>query len=156
MKIMQNEDFEKYLIKSQAYCSRAEKCESDVRTYLFKQHVDSDVVEKIIDSLKEDKFVDNDRYARAFVSDAFKFNKWGRLKIRQALLAKGISDKVMAEPLSEIDESAYMSLIESLLKSKLKTARGDDEYKIKASVFRFAYSRGFEPELVEKVWAKLR
>ena len=153
---MDKEEFEKYLFKAQAYCSRAEKCESDVRTYLFKQHVDSDVVEKIIDSLKEDKFVDNDRYARAFVSDAFKFNKWGRLKIRQALLAKGISDKVMAEPLAEIDEAEYVSLLETLLKSKLKSVRGDDEYKIKASVLRFAYSRGFEPELVEKVWSKLR
>ena len=153
---MQNEEFEKYLFKAQAYCSRAEKCENDVRTYLFKQKVDSETISKIIESLVDDKFIDNARYARAFVSDAFKFNKWGRLKIRQTLLAKGISDKVMVEPLSEIDESAYMSLIESLLKAKLKSVHGDDEYKIKASVFRFAYSRGFEPELVEKVWAKLR
>lgn len=152
---MDAEEFEKYLLKAQSYCSRAEKCESDVRTYLYKQQVASETIEKIVDSLKEDKFVDNERYARAFVSDAFKFNKWGRLKIRQALLAKGISDKIMAEPLSEIDEAEYMSLLESLIKSKLKSVRGDDEYKVKASVFRFAYSRGFEPELVEKVWEKI-
>ena len=152
---MDAEGFEKYLLKAQSYCSRAEKCESDVRTYLYKQHVASETIEKIVDSLKGDKFVDNERYARAFVSDAFKFNKWGRLKIRQALLAKGISDKIMAEPLSEIDETEYMSLLESLVKAKLKSVRGDDEYKVKASVFRFAYSRGFEPELVEKVWEKI-
>ena len=153
---MESEEFEKYLFKAQAYCSRAEKCESDVRTYLFKQKVDSETISKIIESLVDDKFVDNARYARAFVSDAFKFNKWGKLKIRQALLAKGISDKIMAEPLAEIDDAEYVSLLETLLKSKLKSVRGDDEYKIKASVFRFAYSRGFEPELVEKVWNKLR
>lgn len=152
---MEKEEFERYLSKAQAYCSRAEKCESDVRTYLYKQHVDSETIEKIVDSLRDDKFVDNERYARAFVSDAFKFNKWGRLKIRQALLAKGISDKIMAEPLSEIDETEYMSLLESLVQSKLKSVRGDDEYKVKASVFRFAYSRGFEPDLVEKVWGRV-
>ena len=127
-----------------------------MRTYLFKQHVDSDVVEKIIDSLKEDKFVDNDRYARAFVSDAFKFNKWGRVKIRQALLAKGISERFISRPLAEIDDSEYMSLLENLLRTKLKSVHGDDEYKIKASVFRFAMSRGFEAELVEKIWGKVR
>lgn len=153
---MDKEEFEKYLFKAQAYCSRAEKSERDVRTYLFKQKVDSETISKIIESLVDDKFVDNARYARAFVSDAFKFNKWGKLKIRQALLAKGISDKIMVEPLAEIDEAEYVSLLEALLKSKLKSVRGDDEYKIKASVFRFAYSRGFEPELVEKVWNKLR
>lgn len=153
---METEDFEKYLLKAQSYCSRAEKCESDVRTYLYKLHVASETIEKIVNSLKEDKFVDNERYARAFVSDAFKFNKWGRLKIRQALLAKGISDKIMAEPLSEIDEAEYMSLLESLVKAKLKSVRGDDEYKVKASVFRFAYNRGFEPELVEKAWGIVR
>ncbi len=152
---MDAEEFEKYLLKAQSYCSRAEKCESDVRTYLYKQHADSEIRSKVIESLVEDKFVDNERYARAFVSDAFKFNKWGRLKIRQALLAKGISDNIMAEPLSEIDEAEYMSLLESLIKSKLKSVRGDDEYKVKASVFRFVYSRGFEPELVEKAWGRV-
>ena len=153
---MDKEEFEKYLSKAQSYCSRAEKCESDVRMYLYKQGVDSDSIAKIIDSLVDDKFVDNARYVRAFVSDAFKFNKWGRLKIRQALLAKGISEKLMLQPLAEIDDSEYMSLLENILRAKLKSLRGDDEYKVKASVFRFAYSRGFEPELVEKVWAKLR
>ena len=132
-----------------------ESLSSYVRTYLYKQHADSEIISKVIESLVEDKFVDNERYARAFVSDAFKFNKWGRLKIRQALLAKGISDKIMAEPLSEIDEAEYMSLLESLIKSKLKSVRGDDEYKVKASVFRFVYSRGFEPELVEKAWGRI-
>ena len=153
---MEAEDFEKYLSKAQSYCSRAEKCESDVRTYLYKQGVDAKDIAKIVDRLVDDKFVDNARYARAFVSDAFKFNKWGRLKIRQALLAKGISEKLMSEPLSGIDETEYMSLLESLLRTKLKSVRGDDEYKLKPSVFRFAYSRGFEPELVEKVWEKIR
>lgn len=153
---MEAEEFEKYLSKAQSYCSRAEKCESDVRTYLYKQGVDAKDIAKIVDRLVDDKFVDNARYARAFVSDAFKFNKWGRLKIRQALLAKGISEKLMSEPLSGIDETEYMSLLESLLRTKLKSVRGDDEYKLKASVFRFAYSRGFEPELVEKVWEKIR
>jgi len=149
---MQNEEFEKYLSKAQSYCSRAEKCESDVRTYLYKQHVDSETIDRIVESLKEDKFVDNARYARAFVADAFRFNKWGRLKIRQALLAKGISERLIDESLAQINADEYMSLVESLVKSKLKTVRGEDEYKIKASVFRFAYSRGFELELVEKVW----
>lgn len=150
---MESEEFEKYLSKAQSYCSRAEKCESDVRAYLYKQHVDSETADKIMDSLIEDKFVDNARYARAFVADAFKFNKWGKLKIRQALLAKGISERIMAEPLAQINTDEYMSLLESLIRSKLKTARNDDEYKVKASVFRFAYSRGFEAELVEKVWS---
>ena len=153
---MESQEFEKYLSKAQSYCSRAEKCESDVRTYLFKQSVDTNVISKIVESLVADKFVDNARYARAFVSDAFKFNKWGRLKIRQALLAKGISEKLMTQPLSEIDETEYMSLLDSLLRAKLKSVHDDDEYKVKASVFRFAYSRGFEPELVEKVWEKIR
>ena len=153
---MDKEEFEKYLSKAQSYCSRAEKCESDVRMYLYKQGVDSDSIAKIIDSLVDDKFVDNARYVRAFVSDAFKFNKWGRLKIRQALLAKGISEKLMLQPLAEIDDSEYMSLLENILRAKLKSLRGDDEYKVKASVFRFAYSRGFEQELVEKVWEKLQ
>ncbi len=153
---MESEEFEKYLSKAQSYCSRAEKCESDVRTYLYKQGVDTKVIARIVASLVDDKFVDNARYARAFVSDAFKFNKWGRLKIRQALLAKGISEKLMLQPLSEIDETEYKSLLESLLRAKLKSVRDDDEYKLKASVFRFAYSRGFEPELVEKVWEKIR
>lgn len=154
--IMENEDFEKYLFKAQAYCSRAEKCEMDVRTYLAKQHIEAADIVKIIERLKDDRFVDNERYARAFVSDAFKFNKWGRMKIRQALFQKGISEKLMAEPLAEIDDDEYFALLENLMKSKLKSTKNDDEYKLKASVFRFAASRGFEMDLIETVWDRIR
>ena len=152
---MQKEEFEKYLIKAQSYCSRAEKCESDVWTYLYKQQVDTETITKIIESLVEDKFVDNERYANAFVSDAIKFNKWGRLKIRQALMAKRISEKNISVALLKIDNAEYLSLLENLIKTKLKSLKDGDEYKTKISVFRFAYSRGFEQDIVEKVWERL-
>ncbi len=152
---MSNDDFEKYLQESQSYCSRAEKCESDVRNYLYKQQVDKNIADKVIDELIADKFIDNERYARAFVSDAFKFNKWGKIKIRQALYQKGISEKFIREPLANIDYDEYLSLLENLLKTKLKTTHNDDEYKLRASLFRFATSRGFEAELIEKVLEKI-
>ncbi|MCF0207152.1 MAG: RecX family transcriptional regulator, partial [Bacteroidales bacterium] len=101
--------------------------------------------------LKSDKFIDEERYANAFVNDAYKFNKWGRMKIRQALAQKGISRKFTEAAIANIDEDEYLSLLKSLVEAKSRTLKQDDEYKRKAALFRFVASRGFEIELVEKV-----
>lgn len=153
---MGREEFEKYLSKVQWYCSRAEKCEMDVRMYLRKQNLEDSDVSKIVDRLIADNFIDDERYARAFVSDSFRFNKWGKMKIRQILLAKGVESKYITHYLNAIDEDEYLKTLENIMKTKLKTTHNEDEYKLKASIFRFVASRGFEIELIEKIWNKLK
>ena len=106
---------------------------------------------QIIDRLIADGFINESRYAEAFVIDKFRFNKWGKTKIALALKAKGLSQEDIDNALALIDEGEYDEMLASILKTKLAGLTYEYEYEKQGKLFRFAQSRGFEPQAIERV-----
>ena len=67
--------------RAAALCSRAEKCSSDIMTKLSQWGVGEENASVVLKQLIEEKYVDDERYARSFVRDKFRFNKGGKIKI---------------------------------------------------------------------------
>jgi len=143
--------FEELLHKSASYCSVSERCVSDVDEKLQKWKASDADRTKIIDRLIEKDFINEQRYAEAFVRDKFRFNKWGKMKISFALKTKGIDRHTIADALNQIDESEYEEMLASILKTKLKGLKYTDEYEKQGKLFRFAQGRGFEYGVIERV-----
>ena len=132
------------LIKAQNLCAQQEKCESEIRTKLVTWKVKPDDFDKIIEQLKVDKYIDEQRYAVSFAKEKFKFNKWGKIKIDFALKQKSIPKEFIANALMEIQEDDYNSILLNELQEKLKSIKETDEYTIKSKLLRYALSKGFE------------
>ena len=81
--------FDDLLHKAASYCPISEHCISDVTTKLRAWEVEEFDRKKIIENLIEDDFINEKRYAVAFVRDKFRLNKWGKIKITMALREKG-------------------------------------------------------------------
>ncbi len=140
---------EQALARLQHLCSRSEKCIADVQKKLHKWEVPEKEAKAIVVKLLADKFIDETRYAHAFVRDKYRLSHWGILKIRQALQAKKISTPIIAEALKEIDANDYKKELLALLKRKnatLKTTTSSEELKVK--LLRFAVSKGYEYNVV--------
>ncbi len=135
---------EEALRKVSAFCACAEHCRSEVAEKLQRWGTPYEVIDRILDKLVAEKFIDEERYARAFVNDKYRFEKWGRQKILQALQLKKIPATVRLDALSVIDEQEYFAILEKLLASKRKSVRGADEFEINGKLMRFALSRGFD------------
>lgn len=103
-----------------------------------------DAVDRIVDRLVQEKYIDEDRYCRAFVRDKYRFDKWGKVKIAQALQLKKISPYVYNLMLNEIDEEEYLGILQRLLESKRKSVRAATPYEQNGKLVRYALSRGFE------------
>ena len=110
-----------------AYCSSAERCEQDVRQKLVKAELEPEAVSRIINRLRQEKFIDEARFARAFVSDKFRFNHWGKYKIRCELLRKEISEEEIELALSSLEMEEYDQVLMDLLKTKMKSVKAKDE-----------------------------
>lgn len=132
------------LTKAQNLCAKQEKCISDISKKLFDWKLPSTDHELVINSLLEDKFIDERRFALYFTNDKFNYNKWGKIKIEYALKQKNISSQNIKNALEKIPETEYNKLIETELIKKIKTIKDSDEYTIKSKLVRFATSRGFE------------
>ncbi len=127
-----------------AYCSGAERCIQDVQKKLSAAGMEQEPSDRIIARLIKEKFIDESRFARSFVNDKLRFNKWGRIKIAYELAKRNIPATIRHESLEGIGESVYRSILMELLKSKKKTTKGKDERDIYIKLVRFGAGRGFE------------
>lgn len=134
------------LNKLASYCVSAERCKSDLIDKLKRWELPADTIERVIAKLEKEKFIDEERFCRAFVKDKFRFAKWGKKKIAQALYYKNISQSISYKYLDEINQEEYIELLTDLLNAKRKTIRAKDAFELNGKLIRFALSRGFEFE----------
>ena len=141
--------------KAASYCSIAEHCVSEVEKKLIAWKVDEADRETIIAQLIEDDFINEKRYANAFARDKFNFNKWGKIKISMALVAKGLDKELINDALDQIDEGEYEEMLATILQNKEKTIKYEYEYEKQGKLFRFAQGRGFESDVIDRVMRRL-
>ena len=142
---------EELLHKAASYCSISEHCVMEVEDKLTAWGVSDEDKKKIIDRLKSEDFINEKRYCTYFVKDKFRFNKWGKIKISYNLKAKGLDKEVVQNAMLTIDDGEYEELLASLLKAKLVSLKYEFEYEKQGKLFRFAQSRGFENNVIERV-----
>ena len=62
-------------------CARREYCVFDIKSKLMRYELGHESIERIIEHLIKEKYIDELRFARSFINDKIRFNKWGRVKI---------------------------------------------------------------------------
>lgn len=147
-------DPKKLLERYERQCARMEYCSGDIRRKALKAlGGDADAAEKIVASLVKDGFVDDRRYAGAFVREKSSLQGWGEAKLKYMLAAKGLSREIIADALTEIDPDKAAAKLEKLIAAKAKTLEGDPAFRLK--LLKFGLSRGYDYETVNRVVSSL-
>lgn len=137
-----------------AQCAKREYCAADVRRKALQRlEFDAAAGEAVVAALCADGYVDDRRYAAAYAREKSALSGWGPVKIRTALLARGVDRSVVLEALEEIDPARAAAKLEKVLETKWRTLRDDPQGRLK--LIRFALSRGYDYEpvrpLVERI-----
>jgi regulatory protein len=130
-------------IKAETYCSRAEHCKSEVLAKLSQWGAPEESWEGILQHLEKERYIDESRYAHAFVRDKYRFSQWGTVKIRHALRLKNIPSECYAEAIEEIDSEEYLSALTDLLRRKLRSVKAASDYERNGKLIRYAASHGY-------------
>jgi regulatory protein len=130
------------------FCSKEERCIADVRKKLCEFELSEDIITEMINYLKKEKYIDENRYTVAFVNDKLKFNKWGKYKISYALKQKKIPDFIAEKALNDVSDDDYRHLLYEELAKKLRSLPKATNYELKGKLYRFASSRGFENDII--------
>jgi regulatory protein len=144
-------DKESYTIalnKSMALCSSREYCCEDIRSKLTAWGVDNEDSDRIIELLIKENFINEPRYASAFVRDKFKYNKWGKVKIAAHLKFKKLNSGVISSALDSIDNEQYNRMLRELIDNHRRTVKSKNQYDLKAKLLRYGLSKGFESNLL--------
>lgn len=136
--------------RAAALCARSEQAPGDISEKLTKWGLSREDVSHIVQQLIQQGFLDEARFAKAFVKDRFTFNGWGRLKIAYQLKQKGIPGDVIDEAMTAIDEIRYRERLTELLQAKWRTVKEREPRAAWAAMMRFAASRGFETNVASE------
>ena len=117
-----------------ALCAQAEHCQQEMRDKLKRR----------------ERYVDDERYARAFVKDKIRYNKWGRRKVQQGLWLKRIDPEIQQHVLDEIDDNEYLDVLRPLLRQKRKAIKAQNDYELNQKLVRFAMGRGFTFDIIRQ------
>ena len=133
-----------------ALCSQAEHCEKEMTDKMDKWEMTPEAQERVMNYLKKEKFVDEERYARAFARDKIRYNKWGRRKVEKALYMKRIPKDISCRVLDEMEEDMYVDILRPLLQQKRKSTRAKSGYELRTKLIRFALQRGFTMDVINQ------
>lgn len=141
--------------KAALLCSKSEYCTSEIREKLKVWGVNKEDAEPVIEKLIQEKYIDDERFARAYVKDKFRFNRWGKQKIAYMLRAKNISAEILELAFEEIQEEKYSDELLKLLADKEKSIKAKDKYDKRNKLMRFALGRGFESNEIYAAFKEL-
>ena len=139
------------LDKMAKYCAYQERCVKDVLDKLRTYDIPQGDRDKILDYLLDNRFVNDERFAKSFVRGKINQSGWGRSKIRFRLMQKGIEKEIIDEALEQTDEEVYRQRLIDILKTKFKTIKADSDFDKKRKLAAFAMQKGFEGALVWEV-----
>ena len=133
-----------------AMCAQAEHCQYEMVEKMRRWEVSEEAQARVMQRLVAERYVDDERFARAFVKDKIRYNKWGRKKVEQALWAKHIDEDIRQRVLDEVDDEEYISVLRPLLKQKRKSTKANSDYELNGKLIRFAMSRGFTMDIIRQ------
>lgn len=137
---------EKLLKRLAAQCSRKEYCEFDIREKLSHATISPKDSNEIIAILKKLNMINDERYAMAYANDKFKFNKWGKQKIKTMLQMKYITEHIIELAIAQIDSNSHKEQCLALLQNKARSTKAKDIFELKNKLLRYAIGRGFDYE----------
>lgn len=143
-------DLKVALEKAAKYCAYQERCHWEVERKFKEWNIDEEIQEEVISELIQQNFLNEERYAKAFVQGKVNIKKWGRYKIKMELQSRHISTYSVNKALQEIDEEKYILNLQELLRKKSQTVIAQNDFEKKMKLLKFLSSKGYETEIINE------
>ena len=147
-KIKRTKTADEALASLMRLCARAERSSGDALRLMQNWGVNKNEQQEVLQRLIKERFIDDRRYAEAFVREKCNLSAWGRYKIQSALKRKGIANDIIAEAMAKLNPSDNKKRLQNKLQTKIKHIKYDTAYQLKTKLIRYALSLGFEMDEV--------
>ncbi|KYG84530.1 RecX family transcriptional regulator [Roseivirga seohaensis] len=142
-------------LKAADFCAYQERSQQEVRDKLYSYGLHHDEVEEILSDLITDNFINEERFAKAYVGGKFRIKGWGKRKILQGLKQHRISDYCIKKGFQEIDPDDYYATLMRHAEKKLPTIKAENQYTVRGKLTQHLVMKGFEGDLIREVIEEL-
>ena len=148
---------EEALRRMQRYCAYQDRCHLETRRKLLDLGVYGQDLEEILLALIEEKFLDEERFARSFARGKFQIKGWGRIRITSELKQRQISPYCLRKAMEEIDPEGYLQKLEQQLRTRAEQYNNgsSNAFETRQHLAQYAIRKGYEPEIVWETLKKI-
>jgi regulatory protein len=152
--------YKKQLTKEQAlqklkhYCGYQERCHQEVQQKLYELGVWKKDHDEIIAALIEENYLNEERFAEAFVGGKWRMKQWGRVKIKYELKQRQVSEYCIKKAMKQIPEEEYLQVLKELATEKYAALKSDQYIVRRKKTMDYLLQKGFESELVRQALEK--
>jgi regulatory protein len=134
------------LVKMQSFCAYRERSHYEARNKLYSFGLYSKDVDQVMVQLIEQNFINEERYAMAYVSGKFRMKGWGKKRIERELKAHHISEYLIRKAMKQIEDGEYEKTLRTLAEKKWRMSKDTNVLKKMSKVMRFLVSKGYSME----------
>jgi len=139
---------EEALARLRNYCAYQERCHQEVRRKLVSMRMIPEAIDQIIVALLDHNFLNEERFAKAYVRGKFRIKKWGRRRLTLELKKKEIGIFNINQAISQINELDYLEVFNDLSESRLSFIKESNKLKKRKKLADYLLYRGWESHLV--------
>ena len=130
------------------YIDRRLRSINELRDYLKNKEEDTIIIEEVIDKLIDYKYLDDDRFTKAFIKDKLNFTNWGDYKIKNELKRLGVNEEIIYNNISNIDDNIYYERINKIIDKDISTNKKYSGIKLKNKIYNHLLTLGYSKEKV--------
>ena len=148
MNLQKTYTFDEALKKLEYYCAYQERCHKEVKSKLKDMKMIPQAIDTIVVHLIENNYLNEERFAKAFVRGKFRIKKWGKNRLIRELKLREISKYSIDSALKEIAEEDYHNTLDELVTKRIEQVKEKNIYKKKKKVADYLLYRGWESHLI--------
>lgn len=137
----------------QKFCAYQERSQRQVRERLKKMGLIDEAVDLLISECIQGNFLNEERFATAFVRGKYRIKGWGRKRLERELKHHEVSDYILRKAFAEIDDDAYDEQLETLARKKWNSVKDPNRFTKGRKVVDHMLRRGYESDAV---WTLVR
>lgn len=127
------------------------RSEAEIRQRLEEKSATPELVEEIVEELYRYRYLDDEAFAESYINDRINFRPAGRYAIKNELIRKGISPKIIEDKLSGLlGKEKELDLAGALIRKKIRTAGKSDTDKMRSKLIFHLKSRGFSSDIISQ------
>jgi regulatory protein len=111
-------DFGKNYISALDLISHRVRSEKEIRDYGFRKNWTRENIEKVVERLREKKYLDDEKFAQSFVNSRANLRNFSKRKMEIELMKKGISREIIAKIIMENENFDEQNSLKNLIAKK--------------------------------------
>ena len=131
-------------------CARSEKSSGDALRLMQQWQVPHTERQGVLERLVKERFIDDGRYAEAYVREKSRLSGWGARKIAMQLRQKGVSQAIIDDALRQLDSNVELPRLVDKLRRKIRTTKYTSDYELRGKLMRYALSLGFDYDIAQR------